>query len=363
MMAGITPTRTSLNANVAPSAAIVRSHAAVRPSPPPKACPLMRPITGFGELQIVFSTVTNGCSPPSAAVRPPLFRSAPAQNAAPAPVSTTVRTPGSASAVARWVPEPVDQVRAERVPPLRLVQRDPGGVPPDLVQHRVAHAEASSCCCVHDHEDVAGVHLLPGLDRHLADDAVVGRAAPRAPSSSPRGPRAPGPWSPRSPGAQRTARTRPGHRRDGSRRGPPRTPAAGSAAPRAARSCRARCAPSGRRRASRSGTRGGRRRAGSRCGPRPSRGRSPRAARRRRSRRSAPASGRDRRRRSSPRRSGRTPSAAGSGCSASPTGGRAARAPRPAGAPGARAPPPPRARDRPRARRPSARGSGRRACR
>src|SRR5581483_1442570 len=102
MMAGITPTRTSLNANAALSAAMVRSHAAVRPSPPPKACPLMRPITGFGEFQIVFSTVTNGCSSPSVAVRPPDLRSAPAQNAAPAPVSTTVRTCGSASAVTRW---------------------------------------------------------------------------------------------------------------------------------------------------------------------------------------------------------------------------------------------------------------------
>ena len=98
IIAGMTPTRTSLKANSADSAATVRSHAAASPTPPPKAWPLIRPMTGFGNSQTVFSTSTKGLS---AAPMPPAFRSAPAQNAGPAPVRTTARTSAAALAAAR----------------------------------------------------------------------------------------------------------------------------------------------------------------------------------------------------------------------------------------------------------------------
>jgi hypothetical protein len=127
MNAGMTPTRTSLNANVAVSAASVRSHAAVSPRPPPNACPLMRPMTGFGAFQIVFRTVTKGCSAAaSALLSPPDLRSARAERGA---------RPGEHDHVVvrdcrREIrPQPATS-SSESVPALRLVQRDPGRVAP-----------------------------------------------------------------------------------------------------------------------------------------------------------------------------------------------------------------------------------------
>ncbi len=48
IMAGATPTRTSVKANVLASAATARSDAAISPSPPARACPLTRAMTGTG---------------------------------------------------------------------------------------------------------------------------------------------------------------------------------------------------------------------------------------------------------------------------------------------------------------------------
>jgi len=47
--AGASPSFTSLKQKTAVSTATARSQTAVRPEPPPKACPWMRPITGFGQ--------------------------------------------------------------------------------------------------------------------------------------------------------------------------------------------------------------------------------------------------------------------------------------------------------------------------
>ncbi len=48
MIAGATPMRTSLNANVADVGAMTMSAAATRPVPPARTCPLSRAITVFG---------------------------------------------------------------------------------------------------------------------------------------------------------------------------------------------------------------------------------------------------------------------------------------------------------------------------
>ena len=66
IIAGITPTRTSLKLNVAPSTAMAMSPAATSPTPPPKAWPFAATITGFGPSQIRFRISTNGIALPRA---------------------------------------------------------------------------------------------------------------------------------------------------------------------------------------------------------------------------------------------------------------------------------------------------------
>ena len=52
IIAGTTPSRTSVNAKEAVTGAIAKSHAATRPSPPARAVPFRRQMTGFGLSQI-----------------------------------------------------------------------------------------------------------------------------------------------------------------------------------------------------------------------------------------------------------------------------------------------------------------------
>ena len=91
IMAGATPTRTSVKANVLAVAATARSAAAMSPSPPARACPLTRAMTGTGlsTMHVRMSGIRFGAAPPRSA------RSAPEQNTVPAPVSTMARTSSS----------------------------------------------------------------------------------------------------------------------------------------------------------------------------------------------------------------------------------------------------------------------------
>ena len=93
MIAGVAPIRTSLNANVADCEATAMSHAAISPMPPARALPFTRQMTGLGLSQISCRISGNSSG---AAPRPfrLSFRSAPEQNAGPAPVSTMTRAPG-----------------------------------------------------------------------------------------------------------------------------------------------------------------------------------------------------------------------------------------------------------------------------
>ena len=91
IMAGATPTRTSVKANVADSGAAAKSHAAMRPSPPARAWPLTRAMTGAGlsTMAVRMSGMRLGAAAPRSE------RSAPEQNTVPVAVSTTARTSGS----------------------------------------------------------------------------------------------------------------------------------------------------------------------------------------------------------------------------------------------------------------------------
>ena len=92
-MAGATPTRTSLKPKVAASGATAMSAAAINPSPPARAAPFTRAITGTGHSARVrrISGMRLGAAVPRSE------RSAPEQNTVPAPVSTTTRTAGSSA--------------------------------------------------------------------------------------------------------------------------------------------------------------------------------------------------------------------------------------------------------------------------
>ena len=94
IMAGATPTRTSLKAKDAPAGATAMSAAATRPMPPARACPFTRAMTGTGLSTMVvrISGIRFGAAEPRSA------RSAPEQNTEPAPVSTMARTSTSATA-------------------------------------------------------------------------------------------------------------------------------------------------------------------------------------------------------------------------------------------------------------------------
>jgi hypothetical protein len=88
MRAGATPTRTSLKAKVLAEAATAMSAAARRPSPPARACPLTRTMTGAGD--DVMAVRISGMR--EAPVRSRSFRSAPEQKTLPVPVTTMART-------------------------------------------------------------------------------------------------------------------------------------------------------------------------------------------------------------------------------------------------------------------------------
>ena len=91
IMAGATPTRTSVKAKVAASAATAMSAAAMRPMPPARAWPLTRTMTGtaLSTMDVRMAGMRLGAAVPRS------DRSAPEQNTVPVPVSTTARTSGS----------------------------------------------------------------------------------------------------------------------------------------------------------------------------------------------------------------------------------------------------------------------------
>jgi hypothetical protein len=107
--------RTSGKAKRAPVAAIRRSQASANSSPPPKARPLMAAITGLLNWSSG-STMRGRCG--SGAVE--ALRSPPAQNALPAPVSTTTRIDESASNAAKAA---VNSARMSSLMALRLSGR------------------------------------------------------------------------------------------------------------------------------------------------------------------------------------------------------------------------------------------------
>ncbi|CKT67693.1 Uncharacterised protein [Mycobacterium tuberculosis] len=104
MIAGATPIRASVSANVLSGPATTMSHAPTRPNPPARTCPLMAPTTGSGDSTMARNSavisrarataIRYGSPPPP----PASLRSAPAQNVPPVCPSTTSRTAGSASA-------------------------------------------------------------------------------------------------------------------------------------------------------------------------------------------------------------------------------------------------------------------------
>ena len=100
--AGTTPTRTSVNANVAVSTATTMSAAAVRPMPPARAGPASCATTGLGDRAIRCRIAGSSRTPsaPGAAVASSL-RSMPELNTGPSCASTMTRTAGSATAASR----------------------------------------------------------------------------------------------------------------------------------------------------------------------------------------------------------------------------------------------------------------------
>lgn len=99
---GHSPTWISVVPNTAVSAATTRSQATIRPRPPARAGPLTIATSGLPRSCMARSRSTSdaGATPPLAGACMPA-RSPPAENAGPAPVSTTTRTAGSARSPAR----------------------------------------------------------------------------------------------------------------------------------------------------------------------------------------------------------------------------------------------------------------------
>src|SRR5262245_16487174 len=92
---GMTPRRTSVNPISAVSAAIRMSHASASSSPPPNAAPLIAAITGRRNAATAFISRLSSSRNPhvcSSDIVRRSFRSAPAEKALPAPVTTTART-------------------------------------------------------------------------------------------------------------------------------------------------------------------------------------------------------------------------------------------------------------------------------
>ena len=119
IMAGATPTRTSVKANVLASAATAMSAAAMRPSPPARAWPLTRTMTGtaLSTMDVRMAGMRLGAAVPRS------DRSAPEQNTVPAPVSTTARTSGSSVASRNACSSCAKQAARECVAVGRRVER------------------------------------------------------------------------------------------------------------------------------------------------------------------------------------------------------------------------------------------------
>ena len=102
MVAGIRPSRVSVRPNFAPSAPIATSQTDSMPTPPPKALPWQRAISGFGNSVIAFSIPASAAAPArrvaaSASICSRIHaRSPPAQKLFPSAASTTTRTASSA---------------------------------------------------------------------------------------------------------------------------------------------------------------------------------------------------------------------------------------------------------------------------
>ena len=118
-MAGATPTRTSVKANVLASAATAMSAAAMRPRPPARAWPLTRTMTGtaLSTMDVRMAGMRSGAALPRS------DRSAPEQNTVPVPVSTTARTSGSPVASRNACLQLRQQGGRERVAVGRRVER------------------------------------------------------------------------------------------------------------------------------------------------------------------------------------------------------------------------------------------------
>ena len=118
IIAGTTPSRTSVNANDAESGAIAKSHAATRPSPPARAVPFSRQTTGFGLSQI--RRMISGNEAVTGAVRVPgrpLLLQVRARSRTPArsPVSTMTRTPSVGQRPVEPVLQVAEQTHGQRV--------------------------------------------------------------------------------------------------------------------------------------------------------------------------------------------------------------------------------------------------------
>ena len=105
MIAGATPIRASVSANVLLRPATTMSQAPTSPKPPARTCPSIAPTTGTGSSRIARSSSVSClvlsvvASPPDVPDAPDASaRSAPAQNVPPVWPSTTARTFGSPAA-------------------------------------------------------------------------------------------------------------------------------------------------------------------------------------------------------------------------------------------------------------------------
>ena len=95
--------RTSVNAKVASRTATAMSQAATRPTPPARAGPATRAMTGVSDVQSVLRIAGNSLTPWSSDPAPrDSRRSIPEQNTGPVWVRTITRTDSSRVAVSRW---------------------------------------------------------------------------------------------------------------------------------------------------------------------------------------------------------------------------------------------------------------------
>ena len=118
-MAGATPTRTSVKANVLASAATAMSAAAMRPRPPARAWPLTRAMTGTGlsTMDVRMSGMRLGAAVPRSE------RSAPEQNTVPVPGEHDGPHVGVTGCVTQRLLQLRQEARRERVAVVRRVER------------------------------------------------------------------------------------------------------------------------------------------------------------------------------------------------------------------------------------------------